>query len=161
MTTDNLSSQNDPGPTTFGQATTVQTRPAAPAAEDPFMGVQSVTFVDMTTQPVPPIEPPSQMAADQDTLVLPGTLNAKSVSDVTQRLKETVKADGSVHLPGTLDGAAVNRVGTAGLQFIAVLARQVHQSGGTFRLLNPSEALQTAIQDAGLDPFLSAWEAKA
>lgn len=60
-----------------------------------------------------------------------------------------------------IDAAAVQRLGTAGVQVLLATARTANAAGTRFEIREPSEAVRTVFSDMGVDGDLKTWSSQA
>lgn len=84
--------------------------------------------------------------------MLPAILDQRTV-EATRDVLLTAFASG----PLVLDGSAVERVGTVGIQFLLSAAESSAGRAETLRVTNPSPALVETMTVLGLDRYLANW----
>jgi len=89
-----------------------------------------------------------------DAIVLPSVLDLAAA----QALKTTLCEHFLCRTQVVLNGRNVERVGTPVLQVLLAASRSVASDGGSFKLLQPSHALRSALCDLGLSGELARWE---
>lgn len=82
-------------------------------------------------------------------LALPSVFDAAAASDLTPAVR-TAAAAGDLQV----DGSAVDRIGTPGLQLLLAAARAVRADGNAFTLTDPSPALVASLVLAGAHHLL-------
>lgn len=84
-------------------------------------------------------------------ITLPADLHMGGIEALRHTLVEQVEAD----VPLALDGAAVDRVSTAGIQLLVAFFRDRNSAQRTTSWMQVSDALRDAIQWLGLDEHLA------
>ncbi|NGX16204.1 STAS domain-containing protein [Wenzhouxiangella sp. XN24] len=84
-------------------------------------------------------------------LKLPADLRIQSATALRDRLSVALEGSG----PLRLQGGAVARLDTAGLQLLAAAAQEATRRGRELRLAAPSAPLAEGLERLGLDDFFS------
>jgi chemotaxis protein CheX len=84
---------------------------------------------------------------------LPPILDQRTCEPV----RDAILAGLSAGAPIALDGSAVERVGTIGIQFLLSAAKSAEQTGADFAIAGPSPALRQTISALGLEGCFSPW----
>ena len=86
-------------------------------------------------------------------IILPKTLDILGVDKLFGTLSEAVEVSTEIEI----DSAEVERISTPSIQVLVVAADAVDLEGGTFKLKNPSTAVESAFRTLGLTKILASW----